>query len=417
MIGDGALLWQEFAQICDCGGRQSGTVSERRAVALLARLGAQATGVAPRIVPTAYRGWRATAVRLEDADGRSHPVTPLLRSAPTAPGGRWFEVVDLGRGTRADFVAAAARIPGRAVLVRHELMFSADTIHRRLKYGWAVAHGAAAFIIAGPAEGSTVAGSSGRGDEPGIPAVGIAPETAALLRTAPEQPPRIHLEMDTHEAEAQADNVFFDLPGGGPGRVVLSAHLDGHALGESAIDNASGLAVALAVARGLTPGVAARRRGLQLAFFNAEEWALNGSADHVEQLGPAERDAIALNVNLDSVAGGAGLTALTSGFAALEPFLARAARRACVPLAFHRPLQRNSDHANFAEAGIPAFRLVAGFDEPQAATRLVLTRHDTRAQVTPTDLVRAAALAAAITTDALDADPDEIASWRRDRET
>lgn len=412
MTCDTERLWHAFTQICDCGGRQAGTESERRAVALLARLGAEATGVDCRVVPTHYRGWQAMAARLEDGEGRSHPVTPLLRSAATVPGGQWFDLVDLGRGTRADFTAAADRIAGRAVLVRHELMFSADTIHRRLKYGWAVDHGAAAFLIAGPAEGSAVSGSSGRGDEPGIPAVGIAPETAARLCATPAHPARIRLDLATREASAQADNLFFDLPGARPGHVVLSAHLDGHALGESAIDNASGLAVALAVARALAPGIHARRRGLQLALFNVEEWALNGSADHVAGLGPAAREAIALNVNLDSVAGGAGLTALTSGFAGLEPFLARAAREAGVPLGFFRPLQRNSDHANFAEAGIPAFRLVAGFDEPRADTRLVLTRYDTRARVSPAALARAATLAAAITAAALDASPQEAASWR-----
>jgi len=409
MSGGDTRLWQEFEQICDCGGRQSGTISERRAVTLLRELGAQATGVTARVVPTAYRGWRAVSARLEDAEGRSHPVTPLLLSAPTAPGGAWFDLVDLGRGARADFAEAAGRIPGRAVLVRHELMFSADTIHRRLKYGWAVEHGAAAFLIAGPVEGSTVAGSSGRGDEPGIPAIGISPETAAALCGSGT---RIRLDLATQEAGARADNLFFDLPGNGPGCVVLSAHIDGHALGESAIDNASGLAVALAVARALAPGMAVRRRGLQLAFFNVEEWALNGSADHVARLGPQERAEIALNINLDSVAGGERLTALTSGFAGLEPFLAQAARRARVPLAFHRPLQRNSDHANFAEAGIPAFRLVAGFGEPRAATRLVLTGHDTRALVAPGELARAAALATAIAADALAADPDEAAHRR-----
>jgi aminopeptidase YwaD len=43
------------------------------------------------------------------------------------------EVVDLGRGTPEEFAAQRAEIAGRFVLVRHELMFAAGTIHRRRK--------------------------------------------------------------------------------------------------------------------------------------------------------------------------------------------------------------------------------------------------------------------------------------------
>jgi aminopeptidase YwaD len=78
---------------------------------------------------------------------------------------------------------------------------------------------------------------------------------------------------------------------------------------------------ALAVTRAVARHSAPLKRGLRLAFFSVEEWALIGSAQYVAGLDQRERDAIALNVNLDSVAGGASLTAMTSGFAGLEPFL------------------------------------------------------------------------------------------------
>ena len=46
-----------------------------------------------------------------------------------------------------------------------------------------------------------------------------------------------------------------------------------------------------------------------------------------------------------------------------------------------RPLMTNSDHANFAQGGIPALRLVAGFDDPAANLRSVLTPADTRDKI------------------------------------
>ena len=405
-------LRAEFEAICDCGGRLSGTASERRAVALLKRLGAAAAGVDARAESVSYGGWRATDAELTGPDGRRHPMHPLVRSAATPARGVEAEVLDLGRGTPEEFDAHAHEIPGRIVLVRHELMFAPGTIHRRFKYRSAADAGAAGFLIAGPEPGHLVAGSSGRGEEAGIPAAGIAPETAHALRRTARGRPCARIRIATDEAPASVENLFFDMPGRTPEWVVLSAHIDGHDLGESAMDNATGLAVALEVARRLAPAAGRSRRGLRLAFFNVEEWALTGSATSVAALDSAERAGIALNVNLDSVAGGARLTALTSGFAGLEPFLLRCAEEAGVALGLFRPLQMNSDHGNFARAGIPAFRLVAGFGDPAASVRHVLTPLDRRALVPCAELARAARLAAAIAGAAMEIDSGEARRWR-----
>jgi len=126
----------------------------------------------------------------------------------------------------------------------------------------------------------------------------------------------------------------------------------------------------------------------------------------------SERAKIALNVNLDSIGGSPNLSALTSGFRGLEPFLLRVAEANGMALRTVRPLMSNSDHANFARAGIPAFRLVAGFDEPDANLRFVLTAHDRREKVAKDELKRATRLAAAIATAACEASPAEAANWR-----
>ncbi len=193
---------------------------------------------------------------------------------------------------------------------------------------------------------------------------------------------------------------------------MLSAHVDGHDLAESAIDNASGVAVALAVARALAPAVAGFRRGLRLAFFSVEEWCLAGSRRYVEGLSGAERDAIALDVNLDSVAGAPALTALTSDFPELDGFLDGVAADAGRRLGRYRPIMENSDHANFARADIPALRLVAGFDAPASNLRHLLTTGDTRALVAPAELAAAARLAAAIVVAACTAPDTTTRAWR-----
>jgi hypothetical protein len=64
---------------------------------------------------------------------------------------------------------------------------------------------------------------------------------------------------------------------------------------------------------------------------------------------------------------------------------------------------------------IPALRLVAGFDDPSASTRFVLTSADTRDKVQGGELLRAAKLATEITRAALNAPPEVVANWRHDR--
>jgi hypothetical protein len=412
MMLEASKIWADMEAICGTGGRLTGSESELKATALLADIGAEATGCAARHETFPYGGWVGGAASVTLASGDRLTANPLLRSAATPASGIVAEVIDLGRGTPEEFAAHRNEIAGRIALVRHELMFAAGTVHRRVKYNAAVEAGAVGFLIAGPLAGNLVAGSSGRGSEAGIPAAGISPETAAALARTGAGYARVRLDVEGADRPGVAANLIFDMAGQTAGQVVLSAHIDGHALGESALDNATGLAVALAVARELRANIAGRKRSLRVAFFNAEEWALTGSEIHIASLGSAERDAIALNVNLDTVAGGQRLTALTSGFAGTEPFLLKCSEAAGIPLNLFRPLQMNSDHGNFAKAGIPALRLVDGFNDHGARTRHLLTPLDRRDLATPEELLRSAKLTLEIVSRALDAEDDETRAWR-----
>jgi aminopeptidase YwaD len=406
-------ILEELGAICDFGGRLAGTESERQAMAYVAARGSLASGVPCTTLPVSYGGWRALKAELCLSDGTLAPCHPLVRSMPTPAKGLTAEVIDLGRGTPEEFEAHRQEIPGRMVLVRHELMFVAGTVHRRRKYKMAHDMGAVGFLIAGPVAGALVAGSSGRSEgDAGIPAVGIAPETAARLARTAAGWARATLVVATDEYSAQTSTLLFDLPGQTDETIVLSAHVDGHDVNESAMDNASGVATALAVIRAIAPYVHTWRRGVRLAFFSAEEWALTGSARYVAGLSDEERKRIALNINLDTVAGGKRLAALTSGFAGLEPFLLQTAEASGHKLRCVRPLQMNSDHANFALAGIPVFRLLAGYDEPDANVRFVLTPADLRDKVADAELIKAAQLTAAFLAAGCNAPSSTASQWR-----
>src|SRR5262249_21392916 len=141
--------------------------------------------------------------------------------------------------------------------------------------------------------GLMVTGSSGAGASDDIPAAGISYEAAAAIADGAE----ITLDIAGKFIDRVAENLFVDIPGKTEERVVLSAHLDGHHVAESAIDNGSGIVSVLAAAAALKDIVGSQRRGLRVAFFNIEEWALLGSRDHLAALPEAERRALAFNVN------------------------------------------------------------------------------------------------------------------------
>lgn len=383
----------DFHALCDCGGRFAGTESEAKACRLLDQALA---GIAPvRREPVAYRGWSRGPAHVTLADGTRFAAEALVRSPATAPAGLAAPLVALGRGTPEDIARAGERVRGAIVLVSHEFMIGRDHVHRRRKYDAARTAGAAGLLIANHVPGTgPVTGSSGDGTAGHIPCAGVSYEAGARLAAADGG--TVTLTVDGTFRAAEARNLFGTIPGSGDGLVVLSAHYDGHDLAESAIDNASGVAAALAAARAVADLVPGLANGLEIAFFSVEEWALTGSAAHLAAMPPAERARRRLNVNLDSVAGDDLLVALTSGVPGLAEFLCRALAPAGLSIGVFARFMGNSDHANYLQAGIPAFRLAAGFDRPTTPLSLLLTRADTRDKVHPHQLKTAASVAAAV---------------------
>jgi hypothetical protein len=411
-LAEDRQLWADFNALCDCGGRQAGTPSEKRALDFVHGR-QQAVDSRARIDPVSYVGWRCSEASLALDDGAELACNPLNGSQFTAADGVSAEVLDLGRGAREDFERNAREIAGRFVLVRHEYMFTAAHVHRRTKYGWALEHGAAGYLIANPFPGAgPVCGSSGRGGMRGIPAVATDFESAQRLSAAGPRRARARIKLRAEDYPGQAGISVLDLPGRTPSWVALTAHLDGHDISECAMDNASGAAVVLALSRALAPVVGGCRRGLKVILFNAEEWALAGSRDYLDRMPQFERDAIAANINLDVVAGSSKLTALTSDFPGFDAFVRQAATDARMPLNTYQPRMPNSDHYNFARLGIPAMRLVAGFEELDSNVKYVLTPGDTRDKVKPPELTAAARLTAALVLRALSASDEEIARWK-----
>jgi hypothetical protein len=404
-----ALMWADFQSLCDLGGRLAGTASEAAALDFARQRLEAVPGAQVREDGVDYPGWRCKTARLTNmTTGASLQCTPLLG---TASANVVAEVIDLGLGRIADFERHANEIVRRIVMVRHEYPFATGHVHRRVKLKLAHEIGAAGFLIAHPEAGAgAVSGSSGRNGGAGIPALGIAAEAAQALRRSPDgAPATAHIVIDGEDHRAHTHMLIADLPGRGPDWVVVSAHIDGHPHGESAMDNATGVAVALALGRLLAPHVSSCPRGLRLCLLSAEEWGLAGSHCWLEGMDETARRSMVINLNLDCVGGASGLTALTSDFDRLDAWVRDIAAATDLPLLTHLPLMANSDHANFAAHGIPALRLIAGFNAPDSNLRLVLTAADTRDKAHPDELDQALKLATTLAWQALTA-PDATLS-------
>lgn len=410
-------VFKDCTELARLGGRLVGSPSEVQARELLrAKLAAIRPGQLGEH-RFEYEAWTSSSCRLELLTDQAleRPCHPLYWSMPTPPGGIESEIVDVGRGTLQDFEAAQDRIPGRIVLVRHEYPFARDTIHRRVKYNWSRERKAAGFIIANNLAGELlVTGSCGQDSPENIPGIGVSRETGELLAGRPAVRARIrHLNA---RQSATGTNLVLEIPGRGPEWVVLCAHYDGHDLAQSALDNATGAAVAVGIARAFSATVPDLPRGLRVILFTAEESGLLGSRLYVASLSSGARRRIALAISLDTIAGSARFGGLVSGFSELGRLVEAAAERTGVECATILPPLRNSDHFSFAAAGVPALRLVAGFDDPDAATRFLLTQGDTSDKVTRADLERGIRLSAEVVWAALTC-PGVVASHRAPLET
>jgi Zn-dependent M28 family amino/carboxypeptidase len=176
----------------------------------------------------------------------------------------------------------------------------------------------------------------------------------------------VRVSTDIVAESRRASNVIAESRAGNAANVVMAgAHLDSVRRGPGINDNGSGSATLLELAEGLA-GVRPRNR-VRFAWWGAEELGLVGSRRYVAGLSRAERRRIALYLNFDMVASpnfvpfvyDGDRAGSPPGSAAVERALVRSFRAQKLP---HREtsIGDSSDHAPFADAGIPVGGLFTG---------------------------------------------------------
>jgi aminopeptidase YwaD len=316
----------------DIGARPAGSAEEERA-AEYAREQFEAWGydVELQPFPVQHDMLREASVT---ADGREIEAASFVQGAAgtvTAP------LVDAGRGHVGDFPPEAS---GAIVLIQREDVTHSDMARR------AEAAGAAGVIVANREAGRFF----GFVDPPtALPMANIDQAEGESLRAALAQGP-VEVTVTVQPARELTSRNVLARPPGEACRTLSGGHYDSVPWAAGAIDNASGAATVLELAR------AAASSGLSghcFALFGAEEIGLLGSGHLVSQLSEADRAALTAMYNYDVTSGGDAVELIGSD-PLIELALIAANARGVPAQRAELPEGANSDHASFIEAGIPA---------------------------------------------------------------
>jgi aminopeptidase YwaD len=192
-----------------------------------------------------------------------------------------------------------------------------------------------------------------RGDLGGkaeVPAVSISRFEGQRLEELASADEKIGATISVKLAELPSRNVVAEKPGTGGKVVVLGAHYDTVANVPGANDNASGTAVLLAVAQAVQEE--SFPFTIRFIAFGSEEVGLLGSQAYVESLSAEERDQIVAMLNFDALGGGNNLVVL--GDRELTSLVDEHGISREMDVVVTPGLSGGtSDHASFAEVGIP----------------------------------------------------------------
>lgn len=198
-------------------------------------------------------------------------------------------------------------------------------------------------------------------ERPSIPAIAISGREGQKLLDAMKQGAvKVKIDSDTQVAKKAGHNIIATKQGTNGKTLVLGGHYDTVAAGPGAIDNGSGTAVLIELARVL----AKRDTKSTLVFigFDAEEYGLIGSRYYTDHLSDSDRAKITAMLNFDMMGGGKGPLGVGGDGA-----IGLAARKAASDLGidsrnFQLGNNAGSDHQSFTRLGIDSVFFVRDYD-------------------------------------------------------
>jgi hypothetical protein len=216
--------------------------------------------------------------RVGALDALAHGFSPTEASITA-------RVLDAGYGYEDDYQRMGRRVRGKLVLVLDGAPEGRRGPHRTERLRWAAAAGASGMLLVSRVPGQQPQTGTCSRDEAPILSVGLSQEQGTLLQRllGSGRSVRARVELRNTIRQARVANVLGDLPGGTKSGevVVVGGHLDSWDISPGAVDNGSGCAVVLGIARSLLAVRRPARRTVRFALWAAEEIGLQGSRHYV----------------------------------------------------------------------------------------------------------------------------------------
>lgn len=263
--------------------------------------------------------------------------------------------------------------------------YVAASPQRRSGPAEAAARGAVGYLVRSLSTDDTQLPHTGGARAGGIPAGALSPPDAELLeRLADRGTVSIKLRFaSASNPETPAYNISGEIPGTTGEIVIVGGHLDSWDVGTGAVDDASGIAIAMAAAKLAAANQPRPRRTIRVVLWGSEEQSGSGAAYAKAHAGELSR--IVLAGESDTGADRIFAVSLPKD-SATHPAM-RAFQAAMVPLRI--PTLRSvaadggSDVSEMVEAGVPTVALL------QDLTRYMDLHHsddDTLDKVDPRQL-------------------------------
>lgn len=275
------------------------------------------------------------------------------------------ELVEIGNGLEADYLAAPGKVKGKIALVYLGILpgspEGSKNLHRSEKTALATKYGAKGIIIINTAnDGVLLTGTASvTGKLIPIPAVCIGKEDGLALREKLKTGTlATRIQLTNFSGMIKARNVIATIPGKTKPdeKIVVGGHLDSWDLATGAIDNGIGSFSVLDMARTFKALNLQPERTIEFVMFMGEEEGLLGSKSYVrEAIKDKSIDKIRFMLNYDMTNDPKGYSATTDASKAL--FLSIGSIANSLDTTFKNTFRAgaglHSDHQPFMLEGVP----------------------------------------------------------------
>lgn len=342
-------------------GSENGAKAEAYAFNLL-----KSYGYEVRYQPFEVESWNriSVATKIGAAD-KMEPINCVTLAHSPVKADVKAELVDIGNGTEADYLANPGKVKGKIALIFLGTLpgspENTPRLHRSEKTALATKNGAVGVVIINGVKGDVLltGTASVTGKLIPIPAVCIGLENGMRIKESLKTDKQYaDIKMSNFSGLIKARNVVatlkgLDLPNE---KIVVGGHLDSWDLATGAIDNGIGSFAVLDMARSFKELNLKTKRSVEFVMFMGEEQGLLGSKAYVDDAKKNKNiDKIRFMLNYDMTNDPKGFS--TSRKEMEELFKAWGADIETLDTGFKNQFSAgaglHSDHQPFMLAGIP----------------------------------------------------------------